>query len=106
MASILSVEEETPDNNIPWQVKAVGYIGIPGVIAIGLVYILAHEVRTWQEDTSKVLTTHIETTNNAINNSHAESREMVEALRMMQRSLDRVCVNTARGTSAIENCLK
>lgn len=85
------------DNTMPWQVKAIGVVGVPSAIALYLVFSI---VSAQQRDGGSLMNTI---------NSHAgaaavhatESKE--QGLRL-ERYLQLICVNTAKSDLDRTNC--
>lgn len=90
------------ENDMPWQVKAVGLIGVPSVIALYAVYILAGEVRENQRKTLENIGMHSMHTAQLVSEVDKTNAQQ-EKLKSILQS---ICVNTSRTEQARRDCLR
>ena len=94
--------EDGNGNGMPWQVKAVGLIGVPSVIAIYLVWALVADVRINQQSSKENLALHAIQTNSV----SEQNKELLQVLKRLQTSVDRLCANTAKNYNERNECFR
>jgi hypothetical protein len=81
---------------LPWWVRAIAVIGIPGAIAVFLVYVGATEIPKIK---TEIVATRVEVLNlQRLTNEHVEQNAA------MYRMLQRICSNTAKNEDAKQRC--
>jgi len=92
-------DEEDPRDiapGMPWWVRAIAIIGIPGVLAIYLVYVGAQElpsIRRAAEQTEREVVANREVIRGLITQTDA-----------LQRTVQRICYNTAKTDAERDRC--
>ncbi len=82
--------------NLPWLVKAVGFVGFPAAIAAYLIYIGAATLPALQANMTTIAADHKRTLE--LVSEHIHQQE--DVLRMLQR----VCSNTAKNDVEKQRC--
>lgn len=73
------------DNGLPWQVKAIGFIGIPSTIALYLTYVMAGTMTKNTADVKDLLSEH-----------HMVTRTLIQQNETIIRVMRTGCVNAAK----------
>jgi len=95
----------------PAALSALVKIGVPAVIALGLVWFLAYRVQTWQDRADTMMQSH-QTTTGALLESTRQIGETVKAIegehssasQRLELLLRQVCINGARTEQQRGNC--
>jgi hypothetical protein len=102
LADSLFAEIGKGDNGMPWQIKAIGLVGVPSVIAIYLTYALVADFRVSQLSI-----------NNNLNAHSFQAQQLIEQNRKIEGLMDaiknlnqRICVNTSRVQTERNECFR
>ena len=95
---ILSDEPESVmPNGVQSWVKQIAYLGVPSVISLGLVWILANNIRA---DVSDIKAVAVRTDLAIATHAAASERQLEKVTRILQQ----ICVNGARTEDARDRC--
>lgn len=86
------------DNSLPWQVRAIGIVGVPSAIALFLVWSLVVGQAKDGGDQRKTLTEHATA-------AAAHAIESKETGQRLERYLQLICVNTAKMDTEKAACI-
>jgi hypothetical protein len=91
---------------MPWQVRAIGFFGVPSAIAIFLVYVLAADVRS--DATSAAVAAAAMRTELAQHQKHTEMlhQNIEEYMRTQLLLMRRMCSHAARTSSERDTCFQ
>lgn len=95
-------ENGEQESGMPWQVKAIGLIGIPGALAIYFAFTLNQDVRANQIRTNENLSLMA----TQVNRSNEQNNKLITTLEDLKRSIDRICANTARNFQERNECFR
>lgn len=91
MTTIFPRNEEVT-TGMPWQVKAIGFIGVPSVLAIYFGWALVADIRINQQTIKENLVLHAEQTETI----KRQNERIITSLDLLKKVMDRICSNTAR----------
>lgn len=92
----------TDTDGMPWQVKALGFIGVPSAIALYLVYSLVSGITPAVLSMQSTMSTLVISMNNIALDHAAAKQQNEQILRVLRAS----CVNSATDNEARERCLR
>lgn len=104
MNSILS-DLADPDKT-PWYVSFTKNVGVPAIIALLAFWFLSARVDKKLDSIGDNLVIHIGSTSAGIQDSNTQTTQLLETLKQVQRSLDRVCSNTAKTNQDRNDCFR
>lgn len=102
MVQALFDDNGKPDNSMPWQIKAIGLIGVPSAIAIYLVLSLDQGIRADNRTLRESLNYHTQQTEV----SRVQNEKILNTLESIKRSQDRTCANTAKTYADRSECFR
>lgn len=89
-------------NNMPWQIKAIGLVGVPSAIAIYLVLSLDQGIRADNKALRENLVMHAQQTQFL----SEQNSKLVISIDSLKRSIDRICANTSRNFTERNECFR
>ena len=102
MTTIFPGPDENGDNGMPWQVKAIGLIGVPSALAIYFSYSIVGDIRINQQNVKENLALHSTQTQSVME----QNRQLLISLDNLKRTMDKICANTARNYTERNECFR
>lgn len=94
-------ESDTPSDGLPWQIKAIGIIGVPSAIALFLVYSMVSGIVPAMLSMQTTMSNIVTAVGN-IASDHVQQKAQNEQILKVLRAN---CVNNAKDAIERERCL-
>lgn len=95
-------DEPNGKDGMPWQIKAIGLIGVPSAIAIYWTVVAAQDIRLNQQAQKENLALHATQTSVV----SEQNRELLVTLEELKRSMSKICTNTAKNYQERNDCFR
>lgn len=97
-----AIDDGAPIDSMPWWVKAIGFVGVPSVIALGLVYALVTSIAPLMINNNKMLTDHMLQMSTMV----AEQQQIRGQNERIIKVLTSSCVNGAKTQDERNRCIQ
>jgi len=87
---------------MPWQVKAIGFVGVPSALLIYMIYAQNVDFKANLHSVRENLGLHSEQTRILID----QNSKLIVTIEQLNRTMDRICSNTAKNTTERNECFR